>query len=636
VAKRIAIVLVILLAILAGVFAFIDIGHSLVFIQTILVALSNAFFISFILILITIVASRTYLRTGMHQILWLGAGSLAFSLGSLLSAFQIRYDLNLSMAVYDTGALLAGIFYLHGLFRWTDNIAASATKSRSKLNILLIYYLCVFLLLLAFNLLEYFKIIPDFFVPGTGPTVLNNIIMGIASTLLVISFSVYIVSYYRNRIDFYFWYALALLLMAGGLVLIDLAPAGSPLAWLGHISNWIGGIYFIPAIIDTVKQARKKGVDIEEIVAGFFRDPRANYELLVEESADAILSTDKAGRIILWNPAAEKIFGYNSGEAVGTYIWDLLTEESAGYLKNELIRLTEAREQVVTDESKELEARRKNGEIFPTAVSYSARKVPVGWITIIIVRDITELKRARIALLQANEELEIRVKQRTAELEISNSELRSLTSKLALSEERERKRIATELHDNVGQVLAVCNLRLASTLDQAPSNLKDRLEELSGMVQKLNDETNSLMFQLSPPVLYDLGLEPAIEELAIWFQQQNDIPINVEWDGQTKPLGIELRIILFQTVRELLMNVIEHAEATQVDISIRQKASQLIILFKDNGIGFDPHFVGINNRKGGSGLLQIRERIRNIGGQFEIESQKGQGARVSIQVPMQR
>ena len=320
-AKRAGVIILIVIVILAGVFSLSDIGYSAKFYQAILVALSNTIFISVILFVIAFFAARAYLNTGMHQILWLGTGSLAFGLGSLLSASQIGFNLNLSLIIYNVGALLAGIFYLHGIFHWPDNTIVSVENFRHKLNVLLIYYPTVWIVMILFYLMTYFGSTSLFLNANSSPTVFNYAVMGVAATLIVISFVVYIVTYLRVRIDFFFWYALALLLIGIGLLLINLGPAGTPVAWLGRIASWIGGLYFLPAIYSTVKQAREKGVGIADVVAGFFRDPKANYELLVEESSDAILSTDKTGRIILWNSAAEKIFGYSRNEAIGMSLW---------------------------------------------------------------------------------------------------------------------------------------------------------------------------------------------------------------------------------------------------------------------------------------------------------------------------
>lgn len=143
------------------------------------------------------------------------------------------------------------------------------------------------------------------------------------------------------------------------------------------------------------------------------------------------------------------------------------------------------------------------------------------------------------------------------------------------------------------------------------------------------------MFQLSPPVLYDLGLEPAVEELAIWLQRKNKIAIDVDWSEQPLPLSIELRIILFQSVRELLMNVIQHSQATRAEVSIWKKGDQLEITVEDNGVGFNSQ-TDPNQFRSGVGLLQIRERLRNIGGDFKIESGQGRGTRALIRVPLGR
>jgi PAS domain S-box-containing protein len=208
-------------------------------------------------------------------------------------------------------------------------------------------------------------------------------------------------------------------------------------------------------------------------------------------------------------------------------------------------------------------------------------------------------------------------------------QLQSLASELSLSEERERRRIATNLHDRIGQSLAFARLTLASLSQDGP------IKEVRELIEQAIVDTRSLTFELSPPVLYELGLAAGLEWLARKIQQDHGIQTRFHDDGQPKPLDEKFRVVLFQAVRELLVNVVKHARATHARVLLRREADALRIIIEDDGVGFDvSHLTAKPDAIRTFGLFNIRERVEYLGGRMKIRSEPGSGTRVTLMAPL--
>ncbi len=167
--------------------------------------------------------------------------------------------------------------------------------------------------------------------------------------------------------------------------------------------------------------------------------------------------------------------------------------------------------------------------------------------------------------------------------------LRALTSQLCLAEERERRRIAVFLHDNIGQKLAITAIKLGQLREatEAQPLVHAALDEVRQLFRQIIQDTKSLTFKISSPILYELGLEAALEWLMEELQDQHGLITFFEDDAQPKPLAEEVRVLLFQAVSELLLNVVKHAKAREVQVAIRRDDNQVIISVHDDGVGFD-------------------------------------------------
>jgi PAS domain S-box-containing protein len=244
-------------------------------------------------------------------------------------------------------------------------------------------------------------------------------------------------------------------------------------------------------------------------------------------------------------------------------------------------------------------------------------RLPSGEI-IDVYDDITERKLAESKLLLYQEKLQ------------------SLASELSLVEERERRSIATDLHDQIGQTLSVIKMRCFELRDnlKEPSLIR-QIDEIRELVKQTIGDTRSLTFELSPPVLYELGLVAAIDWLAEQFQVKHNLKCRVETDNKPKPLSQDIEVVLFRSVRELLVNTVKHAQAKKVKITIRVNKKNLRIRVTDDGIGFSPETKATRAYKDQQfGLFSITERIRHLGGVLEVDSQKGKGTMVTLVAPL--
>jgi signal transduction histidine kinase len=234
------------------------------------------------------------------------------------------------------------------------------------------------------------------------------------------------------------------------------------------------------------------------------------------------------------------------------------------------------------------------------------------------------------------------VQQETAKRKQAEKQLRScrnkvsaLTSELRLSEERERHRLAQDLHDTVAQCLASCRFKLESLQTDLPEGTRHtRVDECIDFIDQAIKQTRLLMFEFYPWILDESGLEATLRSLAHRVQEAHGIQVECIGDGTTDTLGRDLRVLLFRTIRELLINVVKHAQARHVTISISSANNHIRINVVDDGIGFN--IAGPSDeraKKNGFGLISIRERLARLGGRLNLTSNPGQGTRAAVVIP---
>ena len=380
-------------------------------------------------------------------------------------------------------------------------------------------------------------------------------------------------------------------------------------------------------------------------------------QILLDNVPDAIYFKDLESRFVRVNPAHARIMGFkNPEEAIGARDAEIFRPEAAAaFLADEQAVIATGRPLIGKIEH--------HGGPQESMRWFSTTKVPMrdpdGRIvgTAGITREITDLKRAEDEIRKLNEELERRVADRTAKLLTTNrrlkaeiaerrqaerqvrryqERLKSLASELSLAEERERRRIAVDLHDQIGQTLALIQIKLQELRESAPpGTLAGALDECVDLIRQPIQDTRSLVFNLSPPVLYDLGFEAA----AAWLVEQHDrragISMTFEDDEQSKPLEQAVSVLLFRAIRELLTNVVKHSRAGKARVWLRRCEGELRTGVEDDGRGFDASTIGsAADKTGGFGLFSIREQLDRLGGRFEIDSSSGGGCRIILTVPL--
>jgi signal transduction histidine kinase len=212
-------------------------------------------------------------------------------------------------------------------------------------------------------------------------------------------------------------------------------------------------------------------------------------------------------------------------------------------------------------------------------------------------------------------------------------QLRRLASELSIAEERERRTIATDLHDHIGQALAVMRMKLVQLQGNAVfSGLDGSIAEILSLLEKTIAYTRTLTFEISPPILYQLGVRAALEWLAEQMKTKHGITIRLK--AASDPiLTDENKALLFSCVRELLMNVVKHAGVREASIQISGGEGHAKIVVEDHGTGFDLSAKEeCSCRDCGFGLFSIRERLRVMGGDVLIETVPGRGTKVSLSI----
>ncbi len=252
--------------------------------------------------------------------------------------------------------------------------------------------------------------------------------------------------------------------------------------------------------------------------------------------------------------------------------------------------------------------------------------------------DQTKQKLAEAKLLSLNEELEERVAKRTRQANRRARELQRLSHEMLVVEDRERKKIAMDLHDGLGQLLNVVKLKFG-TLRQEPglAAFAEPFDEIEATLADANQAARSLTQQISPPILYELGLVPAVQWLAEQTQQHYGLTVNVTAEREMgDSLDDQVLSMLYRAIRELLINTAKHANCNRADVLIEASKGDLLIQIRDLGVGFAVSKDILDNSGKGLGLFGIRERLEMIGGKLSIESVINAGTTIGMTVPLTR
>lgn len=371
------------------------------------------------------------------------------------------------------------------------------------------------------------------------------------------------------------------------------------------------------------------GLKERETAEEALRQSEARLRLLIESATDyAIFTIDPTGIINGWNTGAERIFGWTEEEALGQPAAIIFTPEDRAAKAHETEMKTARETGRALDERYHL---RKDGSRFYVSGSLSAlynNNNLEGYVK--IARDLSERK-------QMEEALEERVQERTRELYESEAKLRRMASRLTMAEQEERRRISQILHDNLQQLLYGIQLKMEFVRDGLKSGqhegLVDHTEDTAAWLQDAIDMTRRLTVDLSPPVLQGEGLADALAWLVTQMADLYGLRVEVEASHSFPLDDPDMRVLLFQIIRELLFNVVKHAGTNQARVSLHEERGRLIIQVSDRGRGFKVATVEASPEVG-FGLFSIRERLALFGGRLKLVSRPGEGTQATIRIPL--
>jgi PAS domain S-box-containing protein len=347
------------------------------------------------------------------------------------------------------------------------------------------------------------------------------------------------------------------------------------------------------------------------------------FELALESAANGIVITDVEGKVQWANPAFTQITGFSLVEALGRNPSDQLKSG-----KQNRAFYQDMWQTILSGNTwrGDLVNRRKDGKLYDEALAIAPVVGRDGVIQnfIAIKQDISDRKHAEHQLLELAAGLEQRVSERT-------SQLRAVAAQLTMTEERERQLLAQELHDNLGQLLAVIKIKLTS-LDAGV--LQPAVDQIVDLVDQADQSARLITRQLSPPILRTLGLASALEWLAEEMERTYGLAVRINNDGCSKPLVEGVQAVLYRSLRELLINIAKHAGVDAANLDFMCDEDKLILIVSDDGCGFDlADFRNAPPGRSSFGLSSIFERVTNIGGEMEIDSSPGKGTTITLTVP---
>jgi len=353
-------------------------------------------------------------------------------------------------------------------------------------------------------------------------------------------------------------------------------------------------------------------------------ESETRFRSIAETATDGIITVNKSGEIIFWNRAATFIFGYTGHEVLGKNIFCIMPEN----IMNDHGKIFAAPEKSYTNDAigrtVEGRAKRKNGTIFPIEISLASWKIVSDIYFTAIIRDITHRKHIEKSLQH------------------SEQELKNLSSRLLNAHEQERKRLAYELHDGLGQILSAAKIGVKTMLDgkkkQKVSDRKPSADNLLAVIQSAIDEVRRISRDLRPSILDDLGIIAAINSFCIDFERVNSpITVSRAIEARDEDIPEQIKIVLYRITQEACTNIVRHSHADRVTVKLSSVSGAIQLSIHDNGTGFDVQAIQAIKESGrGLGLSSMKERVEFSGGVFTLTSLPEQGTTVQALWPQAR
>ncbi|MHC4662673.1 MAG: sensor histidine kinase [Planctomycetota bacterium] len=335
---------------------------------------------------------------------------------------------------------------------------------------------------------------------------------------------------------------------------------------------------------------------------------------IFDNATDGIVLADIETQMFFsCNRALCGMLGYTEDELKQLGVQNIHPKEDLPYVKEQFEK--QARGEIII--AKDIPVLRKDGSVFYTEINSSPILLGNKSYLLGLFRDITERRQAEEEVLRYRDALG------------------KLASELTLAEEKERQRIAEGLHEDIAQRIFGARLMLELVQEELKPSDKDQVKKSKEVLSGLMDSIRDLSFEFGTPVLYQLGLEAAIQQHIESFSKKHRIPCFYEDDGLDKSLDDNTKLLIFRAVRELLANAAGHAKVGTIKITYNRKGNEVHLLVEDDGIGFDPKDTDSRMFDSKSfGLFSIGERMKQLGGKIIIDSEPGKGTKITLVAPL--
>lgn len=403
--------------------------------------------------------------------------------------------------------------------------------------------------------------------------------------------------------------------LALGVLIVLLAVLAGWYGWhheeMQFIATSLGAAVMLSLVLFFAQTALRKSAEQT------LQNVQAQVGDIVGSAMDAIVTVDESQRIVLFNAAAEKVFGRPRDAVLGQPLEMLIPERLRAAHREHIGRfaatgVTSRRMGVSTV----LLGLRANNEEFPIEASISQHTEDRRKLFTVILRDVTERVRADAALQR------------------SKDELREFATIASSVREQEKHRVARELHDELAQALTALKMDLAWIKDSLPAGgqpLLPKLEAMQAMLDSTVKATRRIASDLRPLMLDDLGLIPAAEWLVQNFVERSGMQCEFDFDPPELELQDPHATAVFRILQESLANVARHAQASRVNVTINVRGGEIILRVRDNGRGFE---LGGPRKPKSFGLVGLRERAYLLDGDISVDTAPGKGTLIEVRIPL--
>lgn len=348
------------------------------------------------------------------------------------------------------------------------------------------------------------------------------------------------------------------------------------------------------------------------------QESEEKFKLLAENTTDTISLLDPDGRFLYVSPSVKNISGYEPEEVLG--------KKSYIYFHPDDIKL------VTSDDYWN---KLKAGQSILLIYRFKSKAGKYGWFESNrqpILNDKNEL----VKIVSISREITERIEQEKV-IENYNKSLKELTTEISLIEEKQRKEIAANIHDHLSQLLVISRIKLTDLMNEISNpNSEEELKSVVKYISEALENTRKITYDLSPPVLYELGLIEALYWLAEKTEKEHDVKTLFTTDLIEIELSEPKLILIFRVLQELVNNIVKHAQAKRLEIEMKVVNELLEIIVSDDGKGFNTNASPkVKIGGGGFGLFAVKERIQNLNGRISIHSEKNKGTTVKIDIPLE-